>query len=66
MIASRQIWLFIIKKDAISLIFKDILRFKNSSKYISPILQIFKDSRNISLSKGNQSPKLYKMSFLGG
>lgn len=53
------------KREVISLIFKDILCFQSCSKHISPILQIFNDSENISLSKGNQSPKLYKLCFLG-
>ena len=39
MTVGQQILLFIIKRDAISLIFKDILCSKNSSNYISPFLQ---------------------------
>lgn len=65
MIASRQILLFINKKDAISLIFKDILRFQNSSRAFSFFLQIFNSPETILLSKGNQSLKLYKLCFLG-
>ena len=39
MIANQEILLFIIKREAISLKFKDIPCFQNSSKYISPFLQ---------------------------
>jgi len=66
MIADQQILLFIDKINAISLIFKDILCFQSSSKSFSPIRQVFSSPETISLSKGNQSPKLYKTSFLGG
>jgi len=65
MIANQQILLSIIKKDAISLIFKDIFCFHRSSEYFSPILQIFNAPGTILLSNGNQFPKLYKTSFLG-
>lgn len=53
------------KKDALSLIFKDILCLQSFSKHISPILHIFNSQENIPLSKSNQSPKLYKIYFLG-
>jgi len=66
MIANQQKLQMIDKRDAISLIFKDILCSKNSSKYISPILQsILMPPGSVSLSNGNPSPKLYKTSFLG-
>jgi hypothetical protein len=66
MTVNQQKLQMIDKRDAISLIFKDILCSQNSSKYISPILQIFNDPGSVSISKGNQSPKLYKTAFLGG
>jgi hypothetical protein len=39
MIANQQILLFIIKREPISLLFKDIFCFQSSLKYISPFLQ---------------------------
>ncbi len=65
MIANQQILLFIIKREPISLIFKDIFCFQKSSRAFSSFLQIFNSPATISLSKGNQSPKLHKTSFLG-
>ena len=53
------------KKDTISLIFKDILCFQSTSKHISPILQIFDGPGSVSLFQGYQSPKFYKLCFLG-
>jgi hypothetical protein len=52
-------------RDSLSLTFKDILCSQNSAKYISAILRIFNSSENVSLSKGNKSPKLYKTYLLG-
>jgi len=45
----------IIKREPISLKFKDVLCFQSSSKYISPILQIFDVPGSFSISQGNQS-----------
>ena len=65
MTLNRQKSQIIDKREAISPIFKDILRFQSRSRVFSPIRQVFKDSRNISLSTGNQSPNFYKMYFSG-
>ena len=56
---------FINKNRAPHLKSKDIFNIQYRQKAFSPIFQIFEDSRNISLSRGNQSLKLYKTSFLG-
>ncbi len=61
----QQKFHIIIKREPISLLFKDIFCFQSSLKYFSPILQIFNAPETILLSKGNQPPKLYKTSFLG-
>ncbi len=51
-------------REPFSLKFKSILCFRNSSKYISPILQIFNDSRNISLFRGINPQNSIKRTFL--
>jgi len=54
MIADQQKSQIIIKREPISLEFKGILCFQNSSRAFSPILQIFNNSGSISISQGNQ------------
>jgi len=56
MTSNQQKSYIIDKKDAISLIFKDIFCFQNSSKYFSPFLQMFDAPGSISIFQGNQSP----------
>ena len=60
MTVGQQILLFIIKREPISLIFKDIFCFQNSSKYSFPILQIFDGPGSVSYFQSNQSPILIK------
>jgi len=52
------------KREALSLIFKDILCSKSRSKYISPFLQnILNIPGNILLFQGNQSPNYIKLAY---
>jgi len=54
--ATQQKSHIIYKKNAISLVFKDIFCFQRNSKSYSPILQIFDGPGSVSISQGNQSP----------
>jgi len=63
MTANQKKSRFIEKKDAISLIFKDILCPQNSLKYFSPFFQIFDIPKSFFISQGNQSPNFIKHAY---